>query len=102
MKQWNKIPPDLRPALEEAARKAGSRLQKRTRQLEEEAIVAMKKHGLTVHAVSPEAEKEWETLIREKGFPFFVGSRFSEAMFHNVKGLLDEYRSGAPVGLSKK
>jgi TRAP-type C4-dicarboxylate transport system substrate-binding protein len=102
MKQWNKIPPDLRPALEEAARKAGSRLQKRIRQLEEEAIVAMKDHGLAVHTVSPEAEKEWEALIREKGFPFFVGSRFSEAMFHSVKGLLDEYRSRGPFGLSKK
>jgi len=102
MKQWNKLPPDLRPALEEAARKAGSRLQKRIRELEREAIVAMKKHGLTVHGVPPEAEKEWEALIREKGYAFFVGPRFSEAMFHTVKGLLDEYRSGAPAGLSKK
>jgi TRAP-type C4-dicarboxylate transport system substrate-binding protein len=98
MKQWEKIPPDLRPALEEAARKAGSHLQTRIRQLDEEAITAMKKHGLTVHAVPPEAEKEWETLIREKGFPFFVGPRFSEAIFRAVKSLLEEYRSGDRKG----
>ena len=93
MKRWNSIPPDLRPLLEDVAREVGTRLQKRIRELEQEAIVAMKKHGLTVHAVPPEVEKEWSTLVREKGYPVFVGPRFSKEMFDTVRRLLDEYRS---------
>ena len=93
MKRWNRIPPDLRPLLEDAAREVGTRLQKRIRELEQEAILVMKKHGLTVHAVPPEVEEEWKTLVRKKGYPVFVGPRFSKEMFDTVRSLLDEYRS---------
>jgi TRAP-type C4-dicarboxylate transport system substrate-binding protein len=92
IKQWNQIPADLQPKLEEAARQAGARLQKRIRELEQEAITAMKDHGLIVHAVPEEAEEEWRTLVREKGYPVFVGPRFSKEMFNTVRRLLDEYR----------
>ena len=97
MRQWNRIPADLKPALEKAARQAGARLQKRIRELEEAALTAMKDHGLTVHPVPKEAEEQWRTLVREKGYPVFVGPRFSEKMFHRVRGLLDEYRQGRPL-----
>ena len=93
MKQWNRIPPDLRPLLENVAREVGTRLQKQIRDLEKEAIAAMKNHGLAVHAVSPEVEEKWKTLVREKGYPVFVGKRFSKEMFDTVRGILDEYRS---------
>jgi len=96
MKQWARIPADLRPLLEDAARKVGTRLQKRIRELEQEAIATMKNHGLTVHAVSREVEEEWKTLVREKGYPVFVGPRFSKEMFDTVCSILDEYRSGSP------
>jgi len=92
MKQWKRIPPDLRPLLEDVARKAGTRLLKRIRELEQEAIVAMKDHGLTVHAVSPEAEEEWRSLVWEKGYPVFVGPRFSKEMLDTVLKILEEYR----------
>jgi TRAP-type C4-dicarboxylate transport system substrate-binding protein len=92
MKQWNRIPADLRPMLERAARQAGARLLKRIRTLEHEAIVAMKNHGLTVHPVSPQVEEEWAMLVREKGYPVFVGPRFSKKMFGSVLSLLNEYR----------
>jgi len=92
IKQWNQIPADLQPKLEEAARQAGARLQKRIRELEQEALSAMKNHGLIVHAVSEEAEEKWRTLVREKGYPVFVGPRFSKEMFNTVRHLLDEYR----------
>lgn len=91
-REWNKVPADLRPQLEDVARQAGTRLQKQVRELEQAAIAAMKNHGLTVHRVSPEVEEEWKTLAREKGYPVFVGHRFSEEMFHTVQRLLDEYR----------
>ena len=93
MRKWNSIPADLRPMLEEAARKAGAKLQKRIRQLEQEAITAMKKHGLTVHAVPAQAEQEWKALVREKAYPVFVGPRFSKTTYDNVLSILDECRS---------
>jgi TRAP-type C4-dicarboxylate transport system substrate-binding protein len=94
MKQWHRIPPNLRPLLEDAARRAGARFQKRIRELEQEAIVAMKSHGLKVHVIPPEAVEEWKRLVREKAYPVFVGPRFSKEMFDTVRSLLDEYRSG--------
>ena len=97
MRQWNRIPPDLRPLLEDVARKAGTRLQKRIRELEQEAIVAMKNHGLTVHAVPPEVEEYWRTLVWEKGYPVFVGPRFSKEMFDTVLKILDEYRESSKL-----
>jgi TRAP-type C4-dicarboxylate transport system substrate-binding protein len=92
MKKWNKIPADLRPSLEGAAREVGTRLQRRIRELEKEAIAVMKKHGLTVHPVSPPTEEAWTTLLREEGYPVFVGPRISKKMFDTVRDLLNEYR----------
>jgi TRAP-type C4-dicarboxylate transport system substrate-binding protein len=92
MKQWNKIPADLRPALEDAAREVGTRLQTRIRELEQEAIAVMMEHGLTVHPVPPAVEEAWRTFLREEGYPAFVGPRISKEMFDTVSSLLDEYR----------
>jgi hypothetical protein len=52
----------------------------------------MKKHGLTVHPVSPPTEEAWTTLLREEGYPVFVGPRISKKMFDTVRDLLNEYR----------
>lgn len=92
MKQWNRIPPDLRPLLEGVAREVGTRFQKRIRKLEREAIAAMKNHGLKVHTVPPAVEEEWRTLVQDKAHPVFVGSRFSKEIFDTVRNVLDEYR----------
>ena len=93
MRQWNKIPADLRPALEGVARDVGTRLQTRIRQLEKQAIAVMKEHGLTVHPVSPSVEEAWRKLLQEAGYPVFVGPRVSQEMFDAVRSLLDEYRA---------
>ncbi len=93
MKRWNRLPANLRPMLEDAARSVGTRLQRRIRKLEQEAVSAMKKHGLKVHEIPPAAEKQWGTLAREKAFPVVVGTRVSQKVFDSVRSLLDEYRS---------
>ena len=92
LKQWNKIPADLRPALEAAAREAGSGLQKEIRLLEQEAIEAMKDHGLKVHAVSPEIEQEWRSLVEKEAYSVLVQSPNSKKMFKTVLDVLQEYR----------
>ena len=97
MKQWNRIPPDLRPLLEGVAREVGTRFQKRIRKLEQEAIAAMKNHGLKVHAVPPAVKEEWRMLVRDKAYPVFVGSRFSKEIFDTVRSVLDEYRESSEL-----
>jgi TRAP-type C4-dicarboxylate transport system substrate-binding protein len=92
MRQWDKIPADLRPLLEEAARGVGARLQTRIRKLEIEAIEVMKEHGLTVHSVPPAVVEEWKKLMREEGYPVFVGPRIATEMFDTVRTALEEYR----------
>ena len=92
MRQWNKVPPDLRPLLEKAAREVGTRLQARIRKLELEAIEVMKEHGLAIHSVPPAVVEEWKKLMREEGYPVFVGPRISPEMLDRVRTVLDEYR----------
>lgn len=97
MRQWEKIPADLRPALEKVAREVGARLQTRIRELEKQAIEVMVEHGLQVHPVSPAVEETWRKLLRETGYPVFVGPRVSQKMFDAVSRLLDEYRGSAQL-----
>jgi TRAP-type C4-dicarboxylate transport system substrate-binding protein len=92
MRQWNRIPADLRPSLEEAARDIGTRLQERIRKLEIEAIEVMKEHGLVIHSVPPAVVEEWKKLMQEEGYPVFVGPRISPEMFDKVRKVLEEYR----------
>lgn len=93
MRQWNKVPDDLKPALEKAMRDTHAKLQVQIRQLEQDAIKVMKEHGLIVHEVPPEIEKEWSDLVREKGHPAFIGPRFSRDAYEAVTSALDEFRS---------
>jgi TRAP-type C4-dicarboxylate transport system substrate-binding protein len=92
LRQWNKIPEEIRPALEAVAREAGTQLQKEILQLEEDAITAMKRHGLRVHPISAALKEEWSSLARKDMYPVFVGSRFPKDVFDAVEDILDEYR----------
>ncbi|MBW1896618.1 MAG: TRAP transporter substrate-binding protein DctP, partial [Deltaproteobacteria bacterium] len=84
LRQWNKIPEELRHSLEAVARELGARLQKQIRQLEQEAIAAMQSHGLEVIAVSPAAEEQWISLAQEQAYPVLVRSPLSKEVFQTV------------------
>jgi TRAP-type transport system periplasmic protein len=88
---WEKIPADLRPALLEASREAGQRLQQEVKAAEQKDVDAMKKRGLNVVAVSAQQRAEWQKLT-EKLYPSIRGpivpaDAFDEALRHR-----DEYR----------
>jgi TRAP-type C4-dicarboxylate transport system substrate-binding protein len=84
LREWQKLPEDLRKEFEAAIRSESVGLQKRIRSLEREAIEAMKKHGLKVWDVAPAVEQQWHTLVEEKCLPVFVGTRFSREMYDQV------------------
>ncbi len=94
MRQWNRLPADLRPELEEAAREVGRSLRERTRRLDQEAVAAMQEYGLEVVPVSDKATAEWRAIVEEHGVPAFVGRRFSREIFDQVQSVLQEFRDG--------
>lgn len=91
-KAWGEIPAALRPLLEQAAAAAGAKLQARIDLLNDQAVEAMRQRGLSVTRVSPEAEARWQAVVRAKGIPAFVGTRFPEEIFDAVQETVLEYR----------
>jgi TRAP-type C4-dicarboxylate transport system substrate-binding protein len=85
----------LRPALLEAARRAGARLQSSVVGLSDEAVAAMQRHGLSVHHVPPDVAADWERAARA-GYPSLVGGLVPADMVAEVERLRDEYRAAHP------
>lgn len=91
-KAWEKIPPDKRETLLKAAAEAGKQMQARSRTESNEALEAMKKRGLQVHAVSPELENEWRRFA-EGIYPKMRGTMVPADMFDEVGHWVSEYRA---------
>jgi TRAP-type transport system periplasmic protein len=91
-KAWDTIPADLRDRLEASAARAGQEIQSRSRKESDEAVAAMKKRGLQVHAVSPELDAEWRQFA-EGVYPQVRGKLVPADMFDEIMRLLAEYRS---------
>ena len=89
---WDKIPAEMRPALAEAARKAGDEIRTRSRAESDEAVVAMQKRGLVVRELTPEAQAEWQALA-EKAYPLIRGGLMPADIFDAVQHELKAYRA---------
>jgi len=94
---WEKIPADLRPALLEAAREGGRRLQEEIRNSGEKDVEAMKKRGLNVVAVDAKAREAWRKTA-ESMYPRIRGAIVPADAFDEALRYRDEYRkrAGAP------
>lgn len=90
-RMWGKIPADLRPALLKSAEDAGARVSEAVPRLETEAIEAMKKFGLVVHAVPEDTRAVWEKRARG-GYGFFIDAQVPRELVDKVEALRDEYR----------
>jgi TRAP-type C4-dicarboxylate transport system substrate-binding protein len=88
---WEKIPADLRPALLQASRDAGAKLQAEIRGSEERDIAAMQKRGLNVTAVGPAQRAEWQKLVTAI-FPKVRGAIVPADAFDEALRYRDEYR----------
>jgi TRAP-type transport system periplasmic protein len=93
-RQWNKIPGELQAELITSARSIMVNLMRQSRQLENDAIEAMKKNGLTVHEVPDSVRQEWIDIVHREGYPIFIGPRFSRDIFNQVQTALDVFRAG--------
>lgn len=97
---WDKIPSDLHAAVLKSAAEAGKQMQAQSRTEAGQALEAMKKRGLTLHAVTPELEREWREFA-EGVYPKMRGTMVPAAMFDEVMQLLGAYRT-PPAPPTKK
>lgn len=88
---WRAIPDDVKPRLLKVARETSARL-KAIRNLDDDAIEAMKKHGLVVHHVPPEVSADWERSIRAT-YPNLIGPLVPADMVAEIERLIGEYRA---------
>jgi TRAP-type C4-dicarboxylate transport system substrate-binding protein len=92
-KTWDNIPPETRTAMRAAAETAGDEIRAQARREMTEAVEAMKKRGLVVHELTPEAEAAWRGLAESVNFKI-RGTLVPADMFDEVQQLLREYRAG--------
>jgi TRAP-type C4-dicarboxylate transport system substrate-binding protein len=85
------VPAGLRPALLEAFRELETRLNARMQTLEQEALAAMRRHGLIVVPVPAEAAAQWRAL-GSGGSDLVIGRAFSRESYDWVRDTLEAYR----------
>ncbi len=85
---WERIPADLRPKLLAIAHELGARVDAEVRKLNDDAVAAMRKQGLTVVAVDP---APWRAAA-EKAWPVIRGHVVPAPFFDEVVSARDESR----------
>lgn len=91
-KAWDKCTPAEQAALLKAAKEAGERIKADGRREGSESIEAMKKRGLVVHSLTPEANAEWDKTVNE-AYPKIRGTVIPADIFDEVQKDLKEFRS---------
>ena len=98
-KSWDALQPAERDAMLKSAAECSQEFQALGRKEAQESIESIQKRGLQVHAVSPEAEQEWQRFS-EGFYPKIRGGIVPADMFDNVMQLLRDYRG--QQGASRK
>ena len=96
-KAWDTLTPIQQEAMRKAAIEAGKQMQIKSRAESDAAVEAMKKRGLQVHLVPPEAEAEWRQFL-EGVYPKIRGTMIPPEIFDEVQRLLAGYRAGQRAG----
>jgi TRAP-type C4-dicarboxylate transport system substrate-binding protein len=86
---WERIPADVRPRLVAIAAEVGGRIDAEVHRLNVEAVEAMRRQGLTVVAVSPEA---WRPTL-ERSWTVMRGEVVPAAFFDEVLSARDGCRA---------
>jgi len=92
---WDRIPADVRPALLQAARESGARLQEEIRKSGDRDVEAMRKRGLNVVAVDARAREQWKKTA-ESLYPRIRGGIVPADAFDEALRYRDEYRKTHP------
>ncbi len=96
-KLWDTIGAEVRQRLERAAVEVTEAYRQDFLSADDSAIEVMKRHGLTVHEVAPEAREAWRELVR-KGVGLFFGTQFDISDYETAGRYLEELRRANPGG----
>ncbi|MBI3875304.1 MAG: TRAP transporter substrate-binding protein DctP [Verrucomicrobia bacterium] len=91
-KTWDAIPAAQKTAMLKAAAEAGEAIKQRSRVESDESVEAMKKRGLKVQPLTPEALAAWQK-VGDEAYPRIRGKIVPTEMFDEVQSLLKEYRA---------
>lgn len=91
-KAWDAIPDDAKGQIRQAAVVAAFEIQQRSHEEERDAIAAMQKRGLEVHAATPAVEREWRQMAASL-YPKIRGELVPAETFDKVQRMLTQYRS---------
>jgi TRAP-type C4-dicarboxylate transport system substrate-binding protein len=91
---WDGLSAPGKEALRDAAARAADRLRALRESADVDAVEAMRKRGLNVHALAPELEAQWRGLA-ESVYPKIRGTMVPEDVFDAARAALAESRSGA-------
>jgi TRAP-type C4-dicarboxylate transport system substrate-binding protein len=94
LRTWESVPAGLRPELLEAAGKAAAELKAEIAKADEAAVTVMKKYGLRVNEVPPDARAEWEDVVN-RGLPLLEGTAYDRAALAAARKIIAEYRASA-------
>ena len=90
---WERIPPELRPTLEEEARSTVLRMREDNRRLEREAIEAMRKRGMQVLVPTAGELERWNALAEEANRGA-RGDYLPAEAYDDLQRVLAAYRAG--------
>ena len=93
---WDKIDPALREKLLKEAEDVATLYRPKIRNMEAQAVAEMKKRGLNVVAVPPDALKEWKQA-GENVYPKLRGQYVRAQDFDEVVALVKEFRAKPPA-----
>lgn len=88
---WERIPAGIRPALLQAARESGTRLQEEIRKTGDRDVEAMRRRGLNVVAVDARAREQWRKTA-ESLYPRIRGTIVPADAFDEALRYRDDYR----------
>jgi TRAP-type C4-dicarboxylate transport system substrate-binding protein len=91
-KTWDAIPLEARDTLLKVAAEAGKLIKADGRRESVESVEAMRKRGLQVHPVPPDAEAEWRRTM-EAAYPTIRGPIVPADIFDEVVKELQAYRA---------
>ncbi|MEI8093614.1 MAG: TRAP transporter substrate-binding protein DctP [Spirochaetales bacterium] len=88
---WDKIPANLKPALEAAAAPIMQKLDGDIQQMETDAIKTMKTYGLIETTVTPAEELVWKAEV-DAGISGLLGKSFNKEVYEVMVASLAEFR----------
>ncbi len=90
---WEKVPPELRPRLEEVVRQVAAEMAAGSGKLEDASIASLQKAGLQIPAAPADAEARWNKVYQDKRDGLIAGM-FSRDFLVAMDSALAKIRKG--------